>query len=73
MDDLTKRQAEITAEVWRRIESLDRRLGTLRNALQMVGPGESATMVAGIVADEANGLLLATAKADGFGDAVSRM
>lgn len=73
MDDLTKQQGDLIVDVWDRVGRLERRLGSLRDALQAVGPGASVTLVAGVVAEEAVNLLAAAAKADGYGDAVSRM
>lgn len=73
MDDLIKKQAELNAEVWASLARLDRRITSLRNALHSTGPGTSATVTASVVAEEAVALLQAAARADAFGDAVSRM
>lgn len=73
MEDLTKTQLDLQAAVWRQLDTLEKSLTTLRNALSAVGPCPAAMVAAGVVADNATELLRAAAKADGFGEAVSRM
>lgn len=73
MDDLTKREAEFTAELSDLLVRLDRRVATLRRALEREGPSTTVTMMAGVVADEAVTLMRAAAKAEGYTDAVRRM
>lgn len=73
MDDLTKKQEELTAELWKLIEQVDRRLGTMRNTLQQAGPGSSVTMMAGVLTETATELLRVAAKAEGHADAVRLM
>lgn len=48
-------------------------MATLHRALQNAGPGSSATMMAGIVAETAANLLQILAKAEGFASAVRLM
>jgi hypothetical protein len=73
MSDLTEKQAELTAEAWQGIERLERRIRSLRNALQHAGPGTPASAVANVVAEEALALAQTVSKAEGFAAAVSRM
>jgi hypothetical protein len=52
---------------------VDRRLTSLRNVLEAVGPGAAATSVAGVLAEEAVALLALVSKAEGYESAVARM
>lgn len=73
MDDLEKREADITAELWEQISRVEKRITTVRNALHHSGPSSTLTMVAGVLAEEAMDLLKTAAKGEGHADAVRMM
>lgn len=65
MDDLTKTQADLTAEMWQEIDRIERRLVTLRNALTHTGASETTTAVSALILEEALLLVQIAAKAEG--------
>ncbi len=73
MDDLTKREADLVAEMWKQIARFERTMNTVRNALQHTGAGSSVTTVADVLVDEAKELLKLAAKSEGHSDAVRMM
>lgn len=73
MDDLTKTEADITADLWKQIARVDRTLMTLRNALEQAGLGSSVATAASVVAEEAFELAKTAAKGEGHFNAVRMM
>lgn len=65
MDDLAKLEADLVADLWKRIERMERRLRTVRAALERGGPGSSLTSVAQVVAEEGMELAIVAGSVEG--------